>query len=321
MGTINADGKRIAALLFRRIGDSLLAIPALRAIKLKYPNSHICVLSESHVKRVFEGLEFVDQVVDVERSPSAIALGTAIRNQKADIALDFLSDPRTAIACALSRAHTRIGFSKSVRQFLYTHRIAIQNPRTPVYSAVHKLEFAKALNAANGDCLPAIALSEENEKHAKEKMGVEAAKTIAMYVTSRRDYKRWPLDRYSDISRKLRSEGFRIAVIAGPGEAAIASEFCAKANLADESIASFQDIGDMAAFLKLCNCFVGNDGGPKHLAVAVGTRTITVFQNDPWEYWTPPNSPQHIAVGGPNVSPDIAEVWQAIKRLLIDSNV
>jgi ADP-heptose:LPS heptosyltransferase len=88
------------------------------------------------------------------------------------------------------------------------------------------------------------------------------------------------------------------------------------ADLPHDRIASFTDLGDMAAFLKLCQCYVGNDGGPKHLAVAVGAPTVTVFQNDPWEYWTPPDGSRHVAVGGPNQSPEVDDVWRAVQAML-----
>lgn len=313
---MNLDKSRIAALLFRRVGDSLLAVPALRAIKNFYPDAHISVLCEPQVVRVFQGHSFVDSVCNVGSSPTSFELVRSIKKEKSTVTLDFLSDPRTAIACALFRAPVRVGFAKSLRGYLYTHRVGAQDPKAPVYSALHKLEFAKLLNVSWDSCSTEFTLTKENCAEAARLFGELGSKRVAMYITSRREYKRWPLERYAEIARRITGEGFEIAVLGGPGEESVAREFCGLAGLPEYSVARFQDLGDMAAFLNLCSCYLGNDGGPKHLAVAVGTPTVTVFQNDPWEYWTPPNDPLHRALGGANQVPDVEDVWQAVEELL-----
>jgi ADP-heptose:LPS heptosyltransferase len=63
-------------------------------------------------------------------------------------------------------------------------------------------------------------------------------------------------------------------------------------------VLSPQGLGALAACLKRCRLFIGNDGGPKHLAVAVETPTLTLFGAEPSEFWTPPADSRHVALGG-----------------------
>lgn len=315
------SGGAIAALLFRRVGDSLLATPAIRALKERYPNTRIFVLCEPQVLRVFEGLTFVDEIINVGNSPSALYLANALRAiPNLGATVDFLSDPRSALSCAMGGAPIRVGFAKSLRRILYTHRISVQSSARPVYSAIHKLKLAEALGASSANWETDFAVTSENKIAAvtelRERL-LTSSGTIAFFVTSRREYKRWPLERFADVVDSVRAyEKKSIAIIGGENERATIDEFCSLAKLTANSALVFTNIGDMAGFLKQCELFIGNDGGPKHLAVAVGIPTVTIFQNDPWEYWTPPNSSRHVAVGGKGQSPSTEDVSRAVRGLL-----
>ena len=315
------SGGAIATLLFRRVGDTLLATPAIRSLKERFPNTQIFVLCEPQVMRVFEGLTYVDEVLNVGSSPSSLVLANALRAiPNLGATVDFLSDPRSALSCAMGGAPIRVGFAKSLRRFLYTHRISVQASARPVYSAIHKLKLAEALGASSSNWETDFAVTSENEMAADtelRKRSLSSSGTIAFFVTSRREYKRWPLERFAEVVESVRAyERKSIAIIGGENERATIDEFCSLAKLSANNISIFTNIGDMAAFLRKCELFIGNDGGPKHLAVAVSTPTVTIFQNDPWEYWTPPNSSQHIAVGGKGQSPSSEDVMRAVSGLL-----
>lgn len=306
------------AFLFRRVGDSLLATPALRALKAAYPDSRLCVLSEEHVARVFTGLHYVDETIVTPASPNAFQLATSIREIKGVAAtVDFLSDPRTAFASAMSGVRTRAGFAKSWRSILYTHRVAVQDRSKPIYSAIHKLRLAETLGAESNGAETDFWISESNFRIASEReevIGQSGRPIIAFYVTSRRVYKRWPLERFAEVI-KMAKVNCAVSLIGGENERATLLENARVLDLPEESVSVFSDIGDLAAFLSRCALYVGNDGGPKHLAVAVNTPTVTIFQNDPSEYWTP-LSPLHIALGGENHSPSAHEVVECVQRIL-----
>jgi ADP-heptose:LPS heptosyltransferase len=59
------------------------------------------------------------------------------------------------------------------------------------------------------------------------------------------------------------------------------------------------DLGQLGGVLSRCKLLIGNDGGPKHIAVALNVPTVTVFGPDSPIYWTPQGSSEHIAVSPP----------------------
>ncbi|RQV94851.1 hypothetical protein EH220_06860 [bacterium] len=246
------------------------------------------------------------------------------RGGRPALTLDFLSDPRTALACLLAGAHTRVGFKTSLRSLVYTHRVPLQDEKRPVYSALHKLGLAFAAGAADESLETDFFLKDSDAEFAnawKQRTHIhEATRIIAVFPFSRRDYKRWPPDRYISLCKKLQAvPDFFPVVISGPGEADYCSMIAAAASLDERHSIIFDDLGKMAAFLRLSSLYIGNDGGPKHLAVAVGTPTITIFLNDPPEYWTPPGSLLHTAIStdsalGISVEAVLNEIHRMIER-------
>ncbi len=308
---LNGD---IYALLFRRVGDSLLATPALRAIKKRFPEKRLSVLAEPQVERVFELNPFVDEIILTEKSPSPFKLAQLMKqNGRPEHVLDFLSDPRSALACLLSGSRNRVGFRTPLRSLVYHQRIALQDQSNPVYSALHKFKLAEAIGAGKESLETDFYLRESDTdflvEWQKRTRIRKATKVIAIFPFSRRVYKRWQPDHYISLCRKIQAvPDFFPVLISGPGEADYCRTIALAANLDERHSIIFENLGAMAAFLKSSSLYVGNDGGPKHLAVAMDTSTVTIFLNDPPEYWTPPDSRKHISLSSSETNAGSDEV-------------
>jgi ADP-heptose:LPS heptosyltransferase len=293
------------AYLFRRVGDSLMATPAIRAIKKHDPAAVLSVIAETSVARVFMHNPWIDHIVTVPASPSVFALASAIRREgRPDIALDFLSDPRTAIAGVLSRAPRRIGIFHSNRRWAYSDLIPEQDAAHPVYSATHKLAMAAALGIVERDVTTEFYLAHDDlafaeSAWAEHNLPPEASVT-AFFVHSRRDYKRWPLDCFSQVIRRMTGEKTTVPLIlATPGDESSAAEVRARSSLSARHVMTVNDLGHLGAILQRCSLLVGNDGGPKHIAVALNIPTVTIFGAEPPVYWTPPDDPRHLVFSSP----------------------
>jgi ADP-heptose:LPS heptosyltransferase len=308
----------VAALLFQRVGDSLLATPALRAVKQRWPSARVTVLSLRQVARVFEHNPSVDEVISVGAAASFVSLATALRVTKPSLVLDFLSDPRSGLACVLSGSPQRVGIAGRWRSWMYTGTIPRQNPAQPIYSATHKLTLAAAVGADSHDTTTEFHLTDDDRAFAdtvwNERGWKSTARTVAFFVHSRREYKRWPVDCFVEVIRRIQSEGDILPlVLVTPGDESAVGELRARADLPIRQTVPVVDLGHLAAVLERCAVLVGNDGGPKHMAVAVGTPTITVFTHESPLLWTPPNHPLHIAMGA-RTTP--AEVFEGLDHLL-----
>jgi ADP-heptose:LPS heptosyltransferase len=114
--------------------------------------------------------------------------------------------------------------------------------------------------------------------------------------------KRWPLERYRELARKL-VQGLhaQVLLIGGPDDVALNAQLLDGLNLPAGSVinmAGKTSIGQLAALLERCALFIGNDSSPMHLAAAVGTPVIAIFgPTSPQEYGPYPlDDPKHIAL-------------------------
>ncbi len=312
----------IVALLFKRVGDSLLATPALRALKSRHPDSNLAVLVEPQVARVFQNLPYIDNIVVCAKSPNALRLARLARSWGTPAAtVDFLSDPRSALASLLSGAPLRAGFAVGLRKWFYTHQVELQDAENPIYSAEHKMRLAAQLGASSSDILPDFVLIKSDEAFADEvwkRARLSRQRVAALFISSRRSYKRWPLESFRQLVTILRARSIEnVLVVGGKSEEQEMTSFAQSSGIAPERVIACDSLGELAAVLKQSTVFIGNDGGPKHLACAVGTATITMFRNDPPEYWTPPKNMRHIAfVSSANCG--VEEVAEAATRLFKD---
>lgn len=283
------------------MGDSLLATPALRALKAARPDWLVRIVSEPQTARVFEGLPYVDELRVTPPSPSIMRLAYLARvSSPSQVVLDFLSDPRSAVASRLSGANTRVGFAKGLRRHLYTVQVPRQNTDAPVYSAIHKLKLVEPFGAVAADVLPDFVLTQEEITRASVKWqlaNVSARGVVALFISSRRPYKRWPLESFAELVEHLRGLHIPEIVLVGSGaEEQEMRTFAQSADIPPERVLACESLGVLAAVIKRATLLIGNDGGPKHLATALGTATVTLFRHDPPEYWTPPNHSLHLAV-------------------------
>lgn len=315
--------RRVVAILFRRVGDSLLATPALRAVKRAFPAAEMIVVAERHVARVFEGNPHIDAIEAVDAPPSVLRLAAVMRRRGVpDAVLDFLSDPRSAAASLLSGARTRVGFARRGRGLFYSHAFAPQREARPQYSALHKLGLAAALTETGTDAKTDFYLLPPDLEFARrvgDERGWQTAPCIAaLFAHSRRHYKRWPLENHAQVIKRLReTRGVIPLLLETPDARESVAELAALAEVDDSMIVRPQTLGQLAAVLSRCAVLIGNDGGLKHLAVALGVPTVTVFLNESTAYWTPPDDSRHSGLGPGVVSVD--EVLAAAAPFLQDS--
>jgi ADP-heptose:LPS heptosyltransferase len=308
---------QIVALLFRRVGDSLMATPALRAVKQQFADSRLAVIAEPQVTRVFEHNPWIDEIRTIGNSPAIFTLSAEIRrNGTPDAALDFLSDPRSALACLLSRAKRRVGFERRGRSRFYTDRIARQDAEHPMYSAAHKLALAEAIGAESTDTGTEFYLTEADREYAaamwKERGWNENTNLVAFFVSSRREHKRWPISAFCEVIARMSAEKNYIPLIlATPGDESAVAEVRSGSQLPAANVIPVNNLGQLGAVQQRCRLLVGNDGGPKHIAVALHVPTVTIFAPGSAAHWTPLASPDHVAISPDNPQSTIADVAPA----------
>jgi heptosyltransferase-3 len=305
MKTGTAQGprpKRILLTQLRRIGDVLMTTPAVRAVRETYPDAHIVYLTEAPSDQIFRNSPLVNEVWAADRNSSLLGrwrLMQDVRRGRFDAVVDFFSNPGSAQLAWFSGAPLRVGFAFRGRQWAYTE--AIPPSRGLTYAAEDKLTLLEPLGIGprtGASLLPEIFLPEEPRAYAARTLaGMDVAPDdllVALCPVSRQPYKVWPAANFARIADILIERyQAKILMIAGPGEEHFVD--AVRAEMVHFALPALDapNLLEMAALMERCHLFVGNDGGPRHFAIAVGTPTVAVFGRPFPEHWTPPGVAEH----------------------------
>jgi len=299
------------------MGDGVLAVPAIRALKRHFPQARLVLLCTPRNDGVFEGLPFVDQLVRLEvtglhgprelfwTGPAALLrVLRALRGARPDVAVDLdLYYRLTPVLAFLAGAPIRAGFDipGQHRGLLLTHRVA--RPRSR-----HELECFLDIVAALG-APPAgkeleIAVPQEHEERARRlwvDLGLnEKERVVALFPGSSKNWpvKQWRAEGFAEVGDRLAAEqGLRPLILGAPFEKDLAQQVAGAMRSAPVVAAGRTDVKTLAALLKRCALLVTNDTGPMHLGAAVGVPVVAIFGMTNDQKWRPWGDQHELVVG------------------------
>jgi len=271
----------IIAIKLWALGESVLILPALKALK-DSSKGKLYVLCTKQNKHIFEGIDFIDEVIVMEIKPGKIfKTASEIRKKGIGACVDF--EPYTkfsAVMAYLSKAKIRIGFDN--RPKLYTHPVEVEEDRHAVknfinlVNVIHKTKYPEKLIPLNFSKMNESKTRLELEKHGIKK----SDKLIGIHAGSAGSSlsRRWSEENFAKLADML-IEKYKVKIVlVGSGNEEemnnrILSFMKNKAiNLADEL-----DLKEFFALTKRLKMFIANDSGPMHIAASMGVPTIGLF--------------------------------------------
>jgi heptosyltransferase-2 len=274
------------------LGDLVISLPALRAIRAAFATSTLTVMVKRELASFFDGMIWIDEVMPYTVGRRLRGLRDRrkiirkIRERRFDLAILFPNSFESALWVTLGGVPRRAGFIADHRRALLTHRAL---PEGDALSG-HQRGYWLAMIRETMGIMPAAGAEELKLEAAKphwEKMRAwlaanrisPAAPLIAIApAAAYGPAKEWPLVRYAALIDLLSEEGGAECVLVGaPAERDLCAQVAATSR-SDPIVAAGQtNIGELIALLSLCNGFVGNDSGAMHLAAALGIATVGIF--------------------------------------------
>jgi len=295
-------GGKILVCEFWQLGDAILALPMLRALRALVPTAEIVLLCKGATRALIEPSGVVDRfiVADVpwtafrgkyawRRYAGADFAGLVriLRRERFDAAVDARADLRANILLYLSGARRRIGFAAPGGAALLTDRIVRSREHThraDDWVALLEPFVGGGATIAPSDGIPRLGV-------AREAVATGNGVTVAIHASASQPVRRWPLQHFEAVVRRLTAmPGVRVMVIVPPegvGEtlAALPGVVVARPSLAE-----------LPGVLAECDLLIANDSGPAHIAAAVGTSTVTIFGPQRPEWYAPRGSGVHRVV-------------------------
>jgi ADP-heptose:LPS heptosyltransferase len=287
-------------------GDLLLTTPALRALRAGLPRARIDLLAARGLASLLAGNPDVDRVLEFDRRSlvSQALLYAKIARGGYDLVVDAVSNPRTAFLTRLSRAPVRVGYDIAGRRGAYTIRV----PREPLnpdgrprlrYAPEAALDLVRALGIPDRGLALRFAVGAEARARISDWIASSEMPPplpppppplwIACLPAGSWPAKTWPPERFAEAMDRLASDA-PVVWLWGPGERERV-EACRALMRRPSLLAPPTDWQGLGALLERCALFVGNDSGPKHVAVALGIPTVTLFGPTHPTTWHPPGGP------------------------------
>ncbi|HRX85736.1 MAG TPA: lipopolysaccharide heptosyltransferase II [Phycisphaerae bacterium] len=280
------------------VGDVVMATPALRALRVRFPNTHLSLLIRPNTRDVVRGLPGVGEVMTWRGNGQvreAWSTARALRRGRFDSALLLSNSFRSAATVWLAGIPRRVGYARDGRSWLLTDRVAPLRAgrRFAVVSTVH---YYNALVRRLGGCDPGesmeLATSPEDDAAVQGRLegwGIAEASPLVVINpgASFGVSKLWIPERYGEVADRLIAErGAAVVITFGPGERPLAQRvrdaMRHPAFLVDDPPGT---LSQLKSLIRRCDLLLNNDTGPRHFAKAFNRRVVTVFgSTDP--AWT-----------------------------------
>jgi len=295
--------KRILLIQHGAIGDVLMCTPAVRALRKHLPEAEITFLVGN---KAFDAVrhnpnidKFIVPNLQMQFLKYLIYLFRFVFSRY-DIVIDFQQNPRSALITFLTFAKKRISFTEKHRNYAYNIKIGPVD--TQIYAAINKLKLLKPLGINDSDdFLPELFITDKERKWAKELWNdlnfQKQDLIIALSPVSIKSYRLWDLEYFAQICDFLIDKyQAKIVFTWGPGEFHIIKIIQHNMKNKIEINYTISSIKQLKAIFERSSLFLGNDNGPRHIAITCGIPTIGIFSHVHASHWTPPGMEKHLAI-------------------------
>jgi predicted lipopolysaccharide heptosyltransferase III len=284
--------QNIFVIKLRYIGDVLLATPVLQSLRAAWPQARLTVAVNPGTQDILAHNPHVDQVLVVERTGwrQGLKLCSDIRRRRFDCVIDLSDSDRSAIMALATGASTRVGFN-------WEHRwrgMAFTTIVDAVYGSMPMVEYDLCALAPLGvppaTTRPVMWTGPQDEAEAGQLLqttGLAGRPWVMVHPGARYWFKSWAAERFASLIDHCMMRGLSVAVVGGPGDQEQAGRIAGLCARPPVNLAGRTSLLGLAALMKHCALFIGNDAGPMHMAAAMGAPVVGLFGPSDPSVWGP----------------------------------
>jgi len=299
-----------------------MATPAIASLAASFPGVGLDVMTGAWTRPAFAGSPNVHRVLDSEmmlggRRPDPATMARVVRRLGGggyDAAIVLETGLWLALLPWLAGIPVRSGLDSGGRGMTHSRAVAVVGVR---HEAERYLDCARAIGADRIVRRMTFRPGEAGEAEADAALRAAgwAGEELAVLHPGgganpgmRLESKRWPVERFGALARRIAERGPRPVVVCGRGEEPLGAELAAAVPFAI-GIGARLSLAGLGALAARAALYVGNDSGPTHVAAAVGAPTLAIFgpsderRYGPFGEW-PDGTPIGDAVAEPRLAPD-----------------
>jgi heptosyltransferase-2 len=275
------------------LGDAVMAIPALEAVRRRWPKAEIAILARPGIAELYRGQPFADRVMIFDHSGRHAGvfgrerLASELRGEKFNIALLLQNAFEAAWIAWRAGIPQRIGYARDARRLLLTQAFEVpQSGDAPAHEAYYYLELLRRVGWVSE--LPQVEridlrIAKEARDRTEDILLRAGARRGAIRVAMAPgaqygSAKCWPAERFAEVADGLAADfDCDVIVFGTAAEKEIAERIGSRMRHKPVLLAGETSLADLPGLLSACQLFIGNDSGAMHVAAAVGLPVVAIF--------------------------------------------
>ena len=266
------------------IGESILTLPAVDALRKKFPKAELNVLVTSRNEDVYYNNKNINKTVKINLNPFSILNFIIKNNQKYDFVIDMEEYLNISSIISFFVGKRIVGYSHNARARLYTSKVKYNDKQHAVQTF---LDLARVLNINYTiNNLPKLNFSKNDKRFVDKFLKNNNIKSndfvvcVAPGAAESAKARMWPYERYAELCDEIASRyNAKIIFVGASNEAELIDEI--QKNMENNSktinAAGKITLNQLFYLIGKSNFFIGNDAGPMHIAAAQGVKTLGLF--------------------------------------------
>jgi heptosyltransferase-2 len=299
---------RILVIRGGAIGDFILTLPAIAALRRQFPAAHFEILGYPHIAQLALAGDLVNRIQSIEAGALAgfFARGGELAEDlvdyfsEFDLILSYLYDPDGIF-------QTNVGLCTGAQFIPGPHR---PSEGAGLHAAKVYLQPLERLAIFDADPIPWLRVTPESP----------SGRPLALHPGSGGERKNWEEANWAGLLQYLaEATDLDLLIVGGEAEGERLQRLAAALPPARSQVAQSLPLAKLARRLAGCRAFIGHDSGISHLAAAVGLPCLVLWGDTAQDIWRPPSEKVIVLrhPGGLARLP-VAEVAEQLRGLLVD---
>lgn len=269
------------------LGDVLFSTPAIKALRKKFPDSHIACLILPRVKEILERNPHLNELIindeqGIHKGLSGkMKLAQELKEKRFELAVFFHRSFTRALMAYWAGIPERVGYSTWKRAFLLTHPLPMPG-KDSLHRVDYYLNIVSALGSDSEDRFYEFFTAEEDRKFIDNFFQDEEISggdfVVCLNPGGNWLPKRWPKEHFAQLADRLRDEYKAKVIFSGSqDDVLLIKEISTMMKYPPAVAAGKTSLRQSACLFKRADVVVSADSGPLHIAASAGANIIALF--------------------------------------------
>ena len=261
------------------LGDAVMSVPAVHAIKAGRPDARVTIASPENIVPMWKLVSEVDAVIPMPRSRLISVVRSLRREPFFDVAILFPNSLRAALEPWLSGIPRRVGYRGHWRHWLLDQIVPVpRKPGSPEHHSLRFLRIARECGADTSNIRHSTLSAEHLARHQSSTINYEPVRIGLCPGAEYGPAKRWLPERFAEATEKIRVRSSIQWILFGTARDAMVGEQIAAA-LGHHCVNRIgkTTLDQLIDEVRQCSLLVTNDTGTMHLAALLGVPVVAIF--------------------------------------------